>query len=233
MNLSIVIPVFNEAELLLRTLKSVSGWCRSNTLWHEIIVVDDGSSDATLDNAQAFGHNHPHVKVISCVHRGKGAAVRTGVLRSKGRGVLFMDADGSTPIEELEPLVKKMAEGFPIVIGSRNLPGTEKEVTYATHARRAASRVFAFLARVISGVKVRDFQCGFKLFEGEAARKIFASQRIEGFAFDVELLYLAKKFTMPVAEVAVRWDAGERNRFSVVRAGCRMLMDTVRIRLIH
>jgi glycosyltransferase involved in cell wall biosynthesis len=230
--LSIVIPAFNEADRLAPSLARTIAWCRAERSSFEIIVVDDGSRDLTVKLTRDVAARAPELSVISLgENRGKGAAVRTGVLASRGARVLFSDADLATPIEELVKLEAALDEGADIAIASRGLPGSDIRVRQHP-ARELMGRTFNAFVRIAMLGGIHDTQCGFKLFTREAARDLFARATVDGFAFDVELLWLARG-RYRVSEVPVVWRHVEESKVSPGIDAARMLVDLGRIRWRH
>ena len=208
-DISIVIPCFNEAKRLPKTLKIISGFLSSSKYSYEIVVVNDGSQDKTVEKAK--GLKIKGVRVLGYeVNRGKGYAVNFGVLRSRGKHILFADADNSTPFEQIEKVLS-FTDKYKVIIGSRYLRGSDIKVKQSV-ARQIGARVGNLLIRMILLPRVKDTQCGFKLFERRAAKRIFARQTIWRWGFDIELLYIAKKLGYEVKEVPVDWynDVGTR-----------------------
>jgi dolichyl-phosphate beta-glucosyltransferase len=227
--LSLVVPAYNEAARIAGTLQSMMGHLRSRHPDHEIIVVADGT-DGTRERAAEVGAGDPRVTVIgSPERRGKGCGVREGVLRARGRVVGFVDADDKTPIEEMEKLLPLVQEGCDLVIGSRGMPESRIEVSQPLH-RRLGSRGFAGLLWTLGLRHVRDTQCGFKFFRGEAAHRLFRCQKLDGYMFDVEVLFLAKRFGYRVGEVGVRWRDDGDSRLELVSGNWRNLVDVLRVR---
>jgi dolichyl-phosphate beta-glucosyltransferase len=225
--LSVVIPAYNEAGRLPTTLATYLPLLPADA---EVLVVDDGSSDATSVVVRAIAAGDARLRLICLpTNRGKGYAVRTGVLSASGDRVLFADADGATPIEELARLIAALDAGADVAIGSREHTPAGLAV-HTTAWRRFAGRVFHQIVRY-AGVKgITDSQCGFKLFRGPAAAALFSRLRVNGFAFDVELLLLAQRFEMTVAEVPVNWTHQPGSKVRVVRDGLHMAMDVLRLR---
>ncbi len=225
-SLSIVIPAYNEERRLAATLERISGYlARQAPAFAEILVVDDGSRDRTAEVAAAF----PHVRVLrNPGNRGKGYSVRHGMLEARGEWTLFTDADLSTPMEELEKLWAAAREGAAVVIGSRALDRTLIGV-HQPYLRETSGRVFNLFMRLVTGLPFSDTQCGFKLFRSSAARKIFARQSLDGFGFDVEVLFIARRLGYSVAEVPVRWNDVAGTKVSLVR-GMKAFLDPLCIR---
>ncbi len=232
MNLSIIIPAYNEARRLGVTLEAIAGRAAQSELYasYEVIVVCDGCRDATEQVARSFCGRLPMRIVAYPKNRGKGYAVRAGVALSSGRLVAFMDADGATPVQEMEllaaPLLSSQAS---IVIGSRRVPGAHLVAPQAFH-RRWLGRLFALHARLVLGLAVRDTQCGFKVFQGTVARELFSKVRCDGFAFDLELLALARVYGLRVQEIGVTWREQAGSTVRPLRDGLRMVCSAWRIR---
>jgi dolichyl-phosphate beta-glucosyltransferase len=228
--LSIVIPAFNEEERLPTTLRRIAGFLagREDLLPAEIIVADDGSRDGTASVAAA--ETLPagvEMRIVSLGrNRGKGAAVRAGLAASRGGRVLITDADLATPIEELEALLPVRAG---IVAGSRALR-REMIVRKQPFLRDRLGRVFNHVLRSLSVTSLKDTQCGFKLLDGELARVLATQLRLDGFAFDVEMLARAERMGQRVIEVPVRWLHQDASRVRPLRHGLQMLRDTLRVR---
>jgi dolichyl-phosphate beta-glucosyltransferase len=219
--LSVVIPTYNEAERILPTLGAMAvTLCGFNAPW-ELIVSDDGSKDGTCELIETLGW--ANLRVLRHPNTGKGGAVRRGVLAARGELILFADADNSTPIEELPRLVTELDFGADISIGSRAMAGAREE--NKSRLRRAASDGLRGLVRLVTGLKTQDTQCGFKLFKRDVAQDLFARQRLNGFAFDLEILYLARKCGYGVAEVPVRWFDAPGSKIVALRDGLRFLSD--------
>ena len=223
--LSVVIPAFNEAGRLPRTLGRLADYLRAFGRAHEVLVVDDGSSDATAEKARAAGAT----VLRDEKNRGKGHAVRRGMLEARGQRRLMTDADLSTPIEELERFLEMMDRGFDVVIGSRALPGANIEV-HQPWFRENMGRLYNLFVRALAVPGLRDTQCGFKLWSAAAARDAFAPARLDGFSFDVEALYLARKRGYRIAEVPVTWRNDAATRVGL-GTGSAAFPDLLRIRL--
>ncbi|MEZ4365763.1 MAG: glycosyltransferase family 2 protein [Kofleriaceae bacterium] len=230
--LSVVIPAYNEEARLGPTLAHVATWLDARPGDWELIVADDGSTDGTAAVADRAAARWPSIRRVSLpANRGKGAAVRAGVLASTGRRVLFCDADLATPIEELPKLAAALDDGADIAIGSRALADSQIEVRQHP-ARELMGRTFNHLVRGLVMGGIKDTQCGFKLLSSEAAHDLFARTRLDGFAFDVELLWLARG-RYRVAEIPVVWRHVEQSKVSPGRDAARMFVDVVRLRWLH
>lgn len=229
--LSVVIPAFNEADRLPPTLERIGAYLATHPDWlpAEVIVVDDGSTDGTTTAATA-SHLPPGVALTVVEHPvnlGKGAAVRTGCSRSSGRWVLLTDADLSAPIEELTVLARGASRGS-VAVGSRAVERRLINVPQPRH-RDLMGRTFNLMLRSLRLARIRDTQCGFKLFPGDLARALAGAQRLDGFAFDVELLLLADAWGYETKEIGVRWNHVEASRVMAVRHSMQMFRDMVRL----
>ena len=227
--LSIIIPAYNEEERLGATLSTVLAWTRENLDRTEILVVDDGSSDGTAEVARSFSNDV--LLVENGTNRGKGFSVKNGVANASGDTILFSDADLSTPIEETARLAAAL-EHADIAIGSRGL-AESNIVHHQPFYREAMGRTFNRIVRGLAVPGVMDTQCGFKMFRGEVARDLFSALTIEGFAFDVELLFLALRRGYRISEVPVTWLNDDRSRVHAAFDSMRMFRDVIRIRARH
>jgi dolichyl-phosphate beta-glucosyltransferase len=229
-HLSVVIPAFNEAARLPPYLDEVVGFLEGRGQPWEIVVVDDGSTDGTAAAVRALAASHEGVRLLPLGrNRGKGAAVRAGMLAARGAFRLFTDADGATPIAELKRLEPAMAAGADIAIGSRVLLDPAVSVRARPH-RVTAGRVFNWLVARLGLRGVADSQCGFKLFTASAAETLFGALQTAGFAFDVELLLRAQARGYRVEEIPVNWADQEGSKVGVLSNGPGMLLQLVRAR---
>jgi dolichyl-phosphate beta-glucosyltransferase len=229
--LSVVIPAYNEERRIEPSLRQALEYLSRRKLPYELLVVDDGSKDGTARVAEAFAGQG--VRVLRHErNRGKGAAVRTGLLASRGRKVLISDADFSTPIEEVEKLERFLQDGTPLVIGSRGLADSQVRQRQPFY-REMMGRTFNRLIRLFGVRGIRDTQCGFKLARGEEGRRIAAELKIEGFAWDVEMIWLARRRGYGVAEVGVVWVNSPDSRVDPIRSSFSMLRDVITMRLRH
>jgi len=233
-SLSIVIPAYNEERRLPQTLRLVLDWLALGSFsFCELIVVDDGSRDKTADVVEECAKANGCVRLERYSdNRGKGYAVRHGMLKAKGDWILYSDADLSAPIEEVEKLCAAAREqGVAVAIGSRALDRALVEV-HQPALRELSGRFFNLVMRVVTGLPFRDTQCGFKLYRADAARQIFSRQKQEGFSFDVEDLLIAQKLGVRAVEVPVRWANVEGTKVRLSQ-GMMSFLDLVKIRMDH
>ncbi len=229
--LSIVIPTYNEERRLPPTLATVARFCEQRRLDYELIVVDDGSTDATGEVARRFARQgHPVEVLRNGTNHGKGYAVRLGVLAARGRFVLLTDADLSTPIEEVATLLRWARAGVPVVIGSRKMPGA-RVLRHQPVWREWMGKVFSLLARMILVPEVSDFTCGFKLFRGEWVTPLFSRLRRNDWTYDAELLYVARRLGSRIKETPVTWSDDPDTRVRPLRAAVGSLWGLLAIRL--
>ncbi|MEE8465174.1 MAG: dolichyl-phosphate beta-glucosyltransferase [Dehalococcoidia bacterium] len=229
--LSIVIPAFNEEARISDTLSQVVEYLSARDYAWEIVVADDGSQDRTADLVDRVAMEHPNVRILRLPHRGKGWAVKNGMLEAQGEYRLLCDADLAVPIVQVERLLPPLGPGSDIVLGSREASGAAR---FGEPARRhLMGRVFNLLVTLLAVPGLADTQCGFKCFRGEAAQDLFPQQTMDGFAFDVELLYLARKRGLTFAEVGVDWHYRSQSKVRPVRDSLAMTIDLLKIRWRH
>lgn len=228
---SIIIPAYNEAKRIPRTLEPIVKYIEAESWSAEVIVVNDGSIDETADVVRKFAAKHPTVILVdNIVNCGKGQAIRDGVRRATGDIVLFTDADNSTPIEDAEKLIRAIEEGADIAIGSRWVDRKLQVQPQPWH-RRLNGRIYNLLLRSILGLDYKDTQNGFKAFTLAAAKTIFGLQRIAGWGFDAEALYVARQFGFTVREVPVEYTYyAEGSKIRPYRDGARMLTELLRVK---
>ena len=236
--LSVVIPAYNEeANFKREGLEMVYSYLSNQTYPFELILVDDGSTDNTLNKLNEFAEKKAGVRVIRAQHRGKGPTVREGMLQAKGANHLFTDFDQSTPIKEVEKFWEYREKGFEIVIGSREIEGAFREAE--PWYRHLMGKGFNLGVKLLTVRGIKDTQCGFKLFSERASRDIFSRIRVtlnpqkDAFtgALDVELLYLAQKSHYRIAEVPVHWQHVQSTRVNPIRDSVRMAIEVIRIKL--
>ncbi len=237
--LSVVIPSYNEGANVKRgVLDDVVGYLKKQTYSWELVLSDDGSTDGSLEFLQEFAKKNDHVRVLANSHRGKGPTVHSGMTSAVGEIRLFTDFDQATPIQEIEKLLPFIDKGYDIVIGSREVQGARRE--REPFHRHIMGKAFNMFVRLFTIQGIQDTQCGFKVFTKKAAEKLFPRLYIyrpgkirgDAFtgAFDVELLYIAKKYGMRIAEVPVSWKYAKTNRVNPIKDSLRMLIDLMRIR---
>ena len=228
--LSIVIPAYNESARIGQTLERVLA-CVERQGWDaEVLVVDDGSADRTVEMVRRWMERTPRLHLVQNEgNRGKGYSVRNGLLQAAGEVVMFTDADLSAPMEEAERLLAAIREGADVAIGSRWMDRTRQTIHQPLY-RRFFGRCFNWVTRTVMGLPFKDTQCGFKAFKREVAQVIFRLQRIERWGFDPEILFIARKLGYTVREVPVTWGHDERSRMSYLRDGMKMLEEMAAIR---
>lgn len=233
--LSIVIPAYNEQDRLPATLIEAHRWLLEAhaPATFEVIVVDDGSSDATVDRVLELMRNMDEVSLL--VQRkncGKGAAVRRGMMEASGEVRLFMDADHSTHVSEIQRVIPAIEAGAAVVAASRQHPDSDIDL-HQSWLREHMGKAFNLLMRNMVGLDMQDTQCGFKAFTAEAAEAIFSRQKLDGFSFDVEVLFLAQKLAFRIVEIPVRWVNEPNSRVRMLLDPMKMFADLLRIRHLH
>jgi len=227
--LSVIIPAYNEESRLPKTLQAVYAYFQKQNYVYEILVVSDGSKDHTVEVAQEMAQKIPGLRVIAeQENRGKGYAVRKGILEAKGEYRVFTDADNSTSIEHVERMWIEFKKGAEVVIGSRDIKGAKRTVRQSL-VREKLGDIFNLMVQMLSGLwGIWDTQCGFKGFSAKAAQEIFAKTTVNRWAFDVEVLVIAKKLGYPIQEIPVVWvnDAQSKVRFSGM---LKMLVEVLQI----
>lgn len=228
-DLSVIIPAFNEAGTIRLTVQKLREYCGRTLASFEIVLVDDGSTDATPALLSEELRVHDDVQVIThTCNRGKGAAVRSGVAASRGRCVVFTDADLQIDIAEFSHAQRYMADGYDLVIGSRKLPGAQMS-GQAARIRTIVSGLLNLCVRYLVHVPVSDSQCGFKCFTRDAARALFTQQTVDGFGFDIEILLLAERQGLRMKEIPVQWKSHAMSTVHVVFDGWKTLCELLGI----
>lgn len=227
LRLSIVVPAFNEESRLPATLEAINTFLDGLSFEAEIVVADDGSADGTARVAAEAAEKWPRTRLLQLPHRGKGHAVKQGMLVAKGEYLLLSDADLSVPIEEAHRFLPPDMDAD-IAIGSREAPGAQRlgEPEY----RHLMGRIFNRIVRTITGLPFQDTQCGFKMFRRDLAQALFDRQRTDGFGFDAELLFLAQRRHLRIVEIPVVWRYGEESRVRPVRHSLAMVGEALMIR---
>ncbi|MFQ5860503.1 MAG: dolichyl-phosphate beta-glucosyltransferase [Dehalococcoidia bacterium] len=229
--LSVVIPVYNEQQRILGTLQQVTSYLAQQPYTWEVLVVDDGSTDATRSLVEQFARETGGVSLLALPHGGKGWALKGGMLKASGQYRFLSDADLSMPIEQLQRFLPPQLTGYDLAIGSRELPGSRR--IGEPPARHLMGRVFNALVRLLAVPGIKDTQCGFKCLRGEVAQELFTLQRLHGFSYDVELLFLARQRGYRIVEVPIDWYYQPRSRVHPLRDTLQMTRDLLRIRWGH
>lgn len=227
--LSFIIPAYNESERIQESLEKINEFFSNQDYTSEIIVVDDGSSDNTIDVVK----NNSFVKIISQgKNKGKGAAVRRGMLGAAGEIRLFSDADLSTPVYETNKLINEIKNGTDVCIGSRALDYSSIK-KHQPFYREFMGKFFNRIVQTLVIKGIQDTQCGFKAFKEKAAIDIFNDAQIDGFGFDVEILYLANMKGYSVKEVSVEWYNDERSKINPITDSAKMFQEVLKVRRLH
>jgi dolichyl-phosphate beta-glucosyltransferase len=230
LDLSIIIPAYNEEFRITPTVRDIVRYCRASRRAFELILVDDGSRDGTSAVGLLLCQEFPELRLIRlAANQVKGYAVRTGVVNAIGRTVLFADADGATPIGEIERLEAALERGADMAVGSRALRVDGVQVKAKVY-RHLIGRTFHQLVERLADVGVKDTQCGFKLFRCSVAQDLFSRMRMNGFSFDVEVLVIARRQGYQVAEVPVNWTHQPGSKVRLTSDSLRMAADLFRIR---
>jgi dolichyl-phosphate beta-glucosyltransferase len=231
LELSVVIPAYNEERRLPAYLVEILAYLDVQPFSFEVIIVDDGSQDGTAEMVERFTAENSKVHLIRLPqNRGKGYAVKTGMLKACGKLRLFADADGATPISELAGLKKAIEAGADVAVASRALRDDSHTVKTKFH-RKLMGTDFNFIVRTLTVKGINDTQCGFKLFSAEAANSAFSLQHIQDFGFDVEVLYICQKKGWRIVEVPVNWTDIPGSKVRLIRDSLRMFKDVVKIRV--
>lgn len=230
-NLSIIVPAYNEEARLPTTLASIFDHFSKTGETYEILVVDDGSRDKTAELVNELAKSHTSLRLISYLpNRGKGYACRVGMLAAKGKLLLLNDADGASPIEEIERLKRSIADGADVVIGSRAMYSKDTQVTTVWY-RKVIGRIFNSIVNFCILPGIRDTQCGFKLFKREVGRYLFSLQKADRFSFDVEVLFLSRRLDLEIAEVPINWTNVPGSKVNLIKDSMQMFLDIFRFRL--
>lgn len=230
-DLSLIIPAYNEEKRLEQSLPFIRKYFESFSGKYEVIVVDDGSKDQTRSIVEAYQKKAPEFRLYlndKRENKGKGYSVKEGFEQSRFHWVLFSDADLSTPLKEIEKFYH-YTDDYDVIIASRDLP--ESKVEEQPFYRKAMGSLFSFLSLMITNLRIKDTQCGFKMFSRRAGETIFPKQTIHGFGFDVELLYLASKYGFKIKELPVEWINNPDSKVNNIRDSFNMLNDLIKVRI--
>lgn len=229
--ISIIIPAFNEEKRILPTLKKIYDYLSNQDYNFEIIIVDDGSTDKTVHFVKNFVGNYKPINIlINDGNRGKGFTVRSGMLLANGKYIFFTDADLSTPIEELEKCLPYLRNNYDVVIGSRSLPGSNITIRQPWYRERMG-KIFNFLVNMILLQGIIDTQCGFKGFKREVVKTIFNKCIVDGFSFDAEILFLARKSNFKIIEIPVKWTNSTLSKVSPGKHSIQMFLELIGIKI--
>lgn len=227
--LTIVIPAYNEEKRLPESLAQVDAFVHAQPFPVEVVVVNNNSTDSTARIADQFAATHSHYRVLNQPRQGKGAAVQAGVLAASGQYLFICDADLSMPVEEIGKFLPPALNGYDVAIASRELPGAER--IGEPYYRHLMGRIFNFVVRVLAVPGIQDTQCGFKSFRREVAQDVFALQTIDGWGFDVEVLFIALQHGYKLVEVPITWYYRPQSRISPIRDSIAMLLEVLRVRI--
>jgi glycosyltransferase involved in cell wall biosynthesis len=227
--LSLVIPVYNEEERLPASLKQVLEFLKVQSYSAEVIIVENGSQDATFEIAQGFAKQNPFLRVLRNTERGKGLAVRRGMLEARGKFRFMCDVDFSMPVTEINRFLPPVLDNYEIAIASREAPGAIRY--HEPGYRHFVGRGFNALIRIIALPGLDDTQCGFKCVNGSVAEELFKRQTLTGWSFDVEMLYIARRLGYRIIEVPIPWYFNPDSKIRVLKDSLRMGIDLLQIRL--
>ena len=228
--LSVVIPAYNEAQRIGPSIERINGYLSARGIAFEVVVVDDGSTDATREVVAEAMRSRPSVRLVeNGTNRGKGFSLRNGFLNSSGELVLFCDADLSTPIEEVDPFIAEVERGADIVIGSRALRDS-RIIKRQPFYRMLMGKTFNKFVWLLLVRGIADTQCGFKLLKRETCERLFGKLRLDGFAFDVELIFIARKYGLKVVELPVMWINSPESKVHAVKDSTKMLIDLLKVK---
>ncbi|MBM2834085.1 MAG: hypothetical protein HW406_1246 [Candidatus Brocadiaceae bacterium] len=229
--LSVIIPAYNEGKRLLPTLSKICAYLSTKDFPYEIIVVDDGSTDNTLQIVENFAKSDKHIVILTNgQNKGKGYSVRRGMLSAKGEYVFFTDADLSTPIEEVEKCLLYLMNGYDVVIGSRSIAGSNI-IVHQPWYREKMGKIFNFMVNMVLLKGIIDTQCGFKGFKRDVVKTVFSRCKIDGFSFDVEALYLSRKYNYKIKEIPIRWENSTLSKVSPIKHSLQMFKDLIGIKI--
>jgi len=232
--LTIVIPAFNEAKKIEDTVNEVTGYLNEKGHSYELIIVDDGSEDDTLDIIKRYKtlNSNGSIKILeNNPNRGKGCAVRKGITEATGEYILFMDADNSTRIFELEKMLPCFEDGYDVIIGSRRLKNIPDDIVISQPSyRHILGEIYIYISRLFFKISVRDYNCGFKIFKSDVAKKIFSKQRMDDWSFDLEILFLVEKYNFRIKELPVNWKHCKGSKVRPILDGIKSFVSLFKIK---
>lgn len=230
-DITLILPAFNEAARIRQTIEEASAYLQGKGFSFEIIVAADGQ-DGTREIVREMSRSDSRLRVIgSNERRGKGRGIRDAVDLAQGSIIGYADADNKVPIDELDKLLPLLRQGYPVVIGSRGMPGSRIDRKQPWYRQVGSWGFYYFMQAAVGLPGIIDTQCGFKFFEANAAKLIFGAQQIDGYMFDVEILALARKLEMKIAQIPIRWRDDADSRLDLVRGNLQNVKDIFRIRL--
>ena len=230
-HLSVIVPVYNEVLVIGQTITKLRGFLENQLYSWEILVCDDGSTDDTLKTLYNQAINLNNVRILQLPHKGKGSAIRSGVLSSNGKYIFMCDADLSMSVDQIPIFLHKMNNSeIDIVIGSRQIEGSVR--IGESWGRHFMGRVFNKLVKLILVGGYQDSQCGYKCFSSESATHLISNQRIDGWAFDAEILFLAQKFRYQVSEIPIEWHHRSNSKVRVISSSFSMLIEIIKVKIL-
>ena len=231
--LSIIIPTYNEKANIEKTLSAIQEYLKKRNLQAEILIVDDGSKDGTQEILRSLKKVSPGLEIqLNSSNHGKGYVVRQGILSAHGQFMLFMDADHSTHIRELDKFLPYIKKDYDIVMGSRRLKDPTVTITQPK-LRHYLGEVYILLARMILWIPSLDYNCGFKLFKRDIARRLFSKQVMNDWSFDAEIFLLAKKLNLKIKEVAINWSHGYTSKVKPLRDSMKSFLALLKLRIYN
>ncbi|KKQ97502.1 MAG: hypothetical protein UT24_C0013G0012 [Candidatus Woesebacteria bacterium GW2011_GWB1_39_12] len=231
LTLSIVVPAYNEEKIIKDNLRKIISYLRMKKYGWEIVVADDGSTDKTASLVKSEIDKDKRVRLVRLKkNKGKGGALKEGILTARGKYIIFMDADLSVDLENIDIFLKELKKDTSVVIASRRVKGAKIEVHQPWH-RETMGRVFTLLTRILMKVNISDFTCGFKGFTKESAKKIFSASLINRWAYDAEILFLADKFGYKIKQMPIIWKNRNETRVRLKRVIFETFRDLFKIRL--
>ena len=234
--LSIIIPAYNEENRIVNSLDELKKFIDESNYNCEIIIVDDGSKDRTIQVVHDFFSNNNLLNIYTLIenktNKGKGFAVRKGLEKASGEFILFTDADFSTPINECKKMIEILKQGYDIVIGSRALKDSNL-IKRQNIIRMSMGKFFNLMVKLITKLEFNDTQCGFKIFTKDSKTKLLPYLKIDDFSFDVEILYVAKKLNLKIKEIPVSWTNSPNSKVKIIKDSLKMFRSLIKIRNLH